>query len=141
MASSRKVDKPFLFISASLIVVGFFIFSSASLALLAKETSNYANIAFSQTVFGLLLGTVAMIVISRLDSQLWKKSAFWFLLLAITLNVLVLFPQIGFEHAGARRWIIVGGLSFQTSEALKLAFILYFAAWAASVKERIKTFS
>ncbi|MEX2014261.1 MAG: putative peptidoglycan glycosyltransferase FtsW [Parcubacteria group bacterium] len=141
MASGRKVDKAFLFISIALAVGGFFIFSSASLALLAKETSNYSSIAFSQTVFGLFLGTAAMIIVSRLDSLLWKKSAFWLLLLAIILNILVLFPSIGFEHAGARRWIIVGGISFQTSEVLKLAFILYFAAWAASVKERIKTFS
>ena len=140
MASGRKVDKQFLFISIILIVVGFFIFSSASLALLAKESSNYSSVAFSQTVFGLFLGTVAMIIVSRLDSQIWKKSAFWLFLFAIILNILVLVPGIGFEHAGARRWIVLGSISFQTSEILKLAFIIYFAAWAAGVKERIKTF-
>ncbi|MDO8590155.1 MAG: putative lipid II flippase FtsW [bacterium] len=141
MASGRKVDKQFLLISVVLIVVGFFIFSSASLALLAKESSNYSSVAFSQTVFGLFLGTVAMIVVSRLDSKNWKKMAFWLLLGAIILNVLVLVPGIGFEHAGARRWIILGGISFQTSEILKLAFIIYFAAWAAGVKEKMKTFA
>ena len=140
MASARKVDKPFLLISVTLLVVGFFIFSSASLGLLAKESSNYSSIAFSQTVFGLLLGTMAMILASRTDFKIWKKFAFWFLLLAIILNVLVLFPGIGFEHAGARRWIRIGSISFQTSEILKLAFILYFAAWISGVKERIKTF-
>ena len=139
-ASRGKVDRPFLLISIILIVVGFFIFSSASLALLAKENSNYASIAFSQTVFGLFLGTVVMIIVSRLDSKIWKKYAFWLLLVAIILNILVLVPGIGFEHAGARRWITLGGISFQTSEVLKLAFIIYFATWAAGVKERIKTF-
>ena len=141
MASGRKVDKPFLLISITLVVVGFFIFSSASLGLLAKESSNYSSIAFSQTVFGLLLGTVAMVIASRLDFKIWKKFAFWFLLLAIILNILVLVPGIGFEHAGARRWIRLGSISFQTSEILKLAFIIYFAAWIAGVKERIKTFN
>ena len=141
MASGRKVDKPFLLISVVLMVVGFFIFSSASLALLAKESSNYSSVAFSQTVFGLFAGTVAMVIVSRLDSKSWKKAAFWFLLGAIILNILVLVPGIGFAHAGARRWIILGGVSFQTSEILKLAFIIYFAAWAAGVKEKMKTFS
>src|SRR3989338_5664033 len=123
VASRLKVDKPFLIISITLMVVGFFIFNSASLALLAKESSNYSSIAFSQTVFGLFLGTVAMITVSRLDFK-----------------ILVLVPEIGFEHAGARRWIVLCGLSFQTSEILKLAFILYFAAWASGVKEKMKTF-
>ena len=140
MAGGRKVDKSFLLISIILIVAGFFIFSSASLALLAKESSNYSSIAFSQTVFGLFAGTVVMIIVSRLDSQIWKKSAFWLLLIAIIINILVLVPGIGFEHAGAQRWIKLGAVSFQTSEMLKLAFIIYFAAWVAGVKEKMKTF-
>lgn len=140
MASRAKVDKPFLFISIILIVSGFFIFSSASLGLLAKESSNYSSIAFSQTVFGLFMGSVAMIVASRLDAKIWKKSAFYLLFVAIILNILVLVPGIGFEHAGARRWIMIGTISFQTSEVLKLAFVLYFAAWVSGVKEGIKTF-
>lgn len=135
-----KVDKPFLFISVILIVVGFFIFSSASLSLLAKESSNYSSIAFSQTVLGLFLGTIAIIIASRLDFKIWKKSAFWFLLVAFILNILVLVPGIGLEHAGARRWIMLGPFSLQTSEILKLAFILYFAAWVSGVKEKIETF-
>lgn len=137
---SAKVDRPFLLFSIILIIAGFFIFSSASLALLAKESSNYGSITFSQTVFGLLLGTVAMIVVSRLDFKIWKQTAFWLLLIAIILNILVLVPGIGFEHAGAQRWIRLGSLSFQTSEILKLAFVVYFAAWAAGVKEKMKTF-
>ena len=141
MASRRKVDKPFLFISIILIVVGFFIFSSASLALLAKENSNYSSVAFSQTVFWLFMGTIAMTIASRLDFQICKKSALWLLLIAIIINILVLVPGIGFEHAGARRWIVLGSISFQTSEILKLAFIIYFAAWATGIKEKIKTFS
>ena len=140
MASRAKVDKQFLFISIILIVCGFFIFSSASLGLLAKESSNYSSIAFSQTVFGLFFGTVAMITFSRIDFNIWKKSAFYLLLAAIILNILVLIPGIGFEHAGARRWIMLGFISFQTSEILKFAFIIYFAAWVAGIKGRIKTF-
>jgi len=140
MTIRGKVDKPFLLISIILLIVGFFIFSSASLALLAKENSNYSSIAFSQTVLGLFLGIVAMIVSTRLDKKIWKKLAFYLLLVAIIFNILVLVPGIGSEHAGARRWIVLGTISFQTSEIMKLAFIIYFAAWASKVKEKIKTF-
>ena len=140
MASRAKVDKPFLLISVILIVGGFFIFSSASLSLLARESSNYSDIAFSQTVFGLFLGTVALVAASRLNYSFWKKIAFYFLLAAIILNILVLVPGIGFSHGGAQRWIIIGSISFQTSEILKLAFVIYLAAWLAAVKDKVKTF-
>lgn len=139
MATRARVDKTFLSITILLAVAGFFIFSSASLALLAKESSNYSSVAFSQTVLGLLAGSVALVLASRLDYKIWKKFAFYLLVLAIILNILVLIPNIGFEHAGARRWLSLGGFSFQPSELLKLAFIIYFAAWASAVKDKIKT--
>ena len=136
-----KVDKAFLVITVILIVAGFFIFSSASLGLLAKQSSNYSSVAFSQTVLGLCLGTVAMILAMRLDSNIWKKSALYIFGAAIILNILVLFPNIGFEHGGARRWIDMGLFSFQPSEFLKFGFIVYFAGWAAAFKDKMSTFT
>lgn len=140
MRSRIKVDKPFLVITIILIVAGFFIFSSASLGLLAKETSNYSSVAFSQTVLGLFLGTLGMILAARLDYKYLKKFAFYLLVIAVFLNILVLIPSIGYEHGGARRWLRFAGQSFQPSEVLKFAFIIYFAAWASSVKDRMKSF-
>lgn len=139
MASTRApVDRTFLVITVILIVAGFFIFSSASLGLLAKEGANYSSITFSQTVLGLFLGSLAMILASRLDYKLFRSLAFWIFLAAIVLNILVLIPSIGFEHGGARRWIMLGGVSFQPSELLKLGFVLYFAGWLAGAKEKVK---
>lgn len=140
MASRLKVDKSFLTVTVILIVAGFFIFSSASLGLLAKESSNYSSVAFSQTVLGLFLGTLSMIIATRLDHKFWKYFALYIFLFAILLNILVLFPEIGYEHGGARRWINLGQFSFQPSELLKFGFIIYFAAWAAGVKEKMASF-
>ncbi len=139
MFSKWKIDKVFLFWTVALMVAGFFIFSSASLGLLARSGSQYSSVIFSQTILGLLLGTIAMMVTSRLDYKIWKKTAFWFLAVAIILNILVLFPQIGYEHNGARRWFRFWEISVQPSEILKLAFVIYFSAWAASMKEKMET--
>jgi len=135
-----KVDKAFLTVTVILIVAGFFIFSSASLGLLAKESSNYSSVAFSQTVLGLFFGTLAMMFSTRLEPKIWKRFALPILILAIILNIIVLFPQIGFEYGGARRWIMLGNISFQPSELLKFGFILYFAAWATWVRDKMVTF-
>jgi cell division protein FtsW len=80
-----------------------------------------------------------MLLTMRFDFKTWRKHAFYFLLGAIILNILVLFPQIGFDHGGARRWIVIAGISFQTSEVLKLAFVIYFAAWASGMKDKMNT--
>lgn len=136
---SVKVDKPFLAITTILIIAGFFIFSSASLGLLAKQSSNYSSVAFSQTILGLFLGTLAMIVASRMDYKHWKDWALYIFIAAIIINILVLVPSIGFMHGGARRWIMLGGVSFQPSEFLKFAFIIYFAAWAENMKGKMST--
>lgn len=135
-----KIDKSFLSVTVILIVAGFFIFSSASLGLLAKEGADYSSVAFSQTVLGLFLGTLALFIASRIDPKLWKQFALLIFLGAVVLNILVLLPTIGFEHGGARRWIELGSFSFQPSEIMKFGFVIYFAAWASWVKGRVETF-
>jgi len=138
---SVRIDKTFLFITLALIGFGSLIFFSASLGLLARASADYSKIAFSQAILGLCLGTVALIVAARLDYHIWKRLAFYILLVAIILNVLVLVPSIGIAHGGARRWLELGPFSFQPSEVLKFAFIIYFAAWLSAKKEKVRTFS
>jgi cell division protein FtsW (lipid II flippase) len=69
MKKSTTMDKPFLICIIILIVVGFFIFSSASLGLLAKGGDQYSNVAFSQTFFGLFLGSIFLILASRINND------------------------------------------------------------------------
>lgn len=140
MSVQARFDRPLLFITILLIGVGFMIFSSASLSLLARESSNYSSVAFSQTVLGLLLGTVAMVGASRLNFKIWRKYAFFILLGALILNLLLLIPGFGLTHGGATRWLDLGPVSFQPAEFLKIGFIIYLSAWLASVKDGVKTF-
>ena len=75
--SRAKVDKPFLITSLVLIVFGFLIFSSAALGLLARGSANYSSVAFSQTVLGLFLGSLAFLFALRFDYKIWiEKSTF-----------------------------------------------------------------
>ncbi len=139
MMKKNQIDTFFLGCIITLMVVGFFIFSSASLGLLTKGNDQYSSVAFSQTFFGLFLGTIAMIITSRIQYKNWRKYAFYIFLGALFLNLLVFVPGIGFAHGGAKRWILVFGFSFQPAEILKTAFIIYFAAWLASAKDKVST--
>jgi cell division protein FtsW len=56
------------------------------------------------------------------------------------MTLLVFVPGIGIEHGGAKRWIDLKFISFQPSEFLKVAFIMYFAAWLSGLKNKVETF-
>jgi len=133
----QKVNKLFLISTILLTVAGFFIFTSASLGLLAKEGGSFKDIAFNQIFLGLFLGTIALIVLSRIDYRVWRKYSLYIFLFSIVLTLLVFVPGLGFEHGGARRWLNLGSISFQPSEFLKLGFIIYFSAWLSGIKSGI----
>ncbi len=133
----RKIDKPFLLIVSILILFGFFLFSSASLGLLARDGIKFSSVMFNQVFLGLVLGILAMVITSKINFNNYKKYAFYILFLSLFLSVLVFIPSLGFEHGGARRWLSLGSISFQPAEFLKLGFVIYFAAWLASKKRRI----
>lgn len=132
-----QVDKPFLLTLFLLVMAGFFILSSASLSLLSRQGPSYGSVMLNQSI-GLVAGIMALIVTSKLDYRIWRKYAFHILLIAIVINLLVFVPGVGFAHNGATRWINLRFFTFQPSELLKIAFIVYFAAWISKAKERIK---
>ncbi len=134
-----KVDIPFLVSLIILVVAGFLIFSSASLGLLSKNSIKYANVAFNQTFFGLFLGSLACLVTSKIPFHFYKKNAFFIFIVGVALTLLVFVPGLSLSHGGAKRWVTFKVISFQPAEFLKIAYVIYFAAWVARAKENIKT--
>ncbi len=135
-----RVDVPFLISVFILVIAGYLIFASASLGLLSTQAVKYANVAFNQTFFGLFLGCIACLVTSQIDYKQYRKYSLIILILAAIVTLMVFVPHIGASHGGAKRWIYLGRISFQPSEFLKIGFIMYFAAWLASVKDKVKEF-
>ncbi len=135
-----KVDIPFLISVVILVVAGYLIFASASLGLLSKQAVKYANVAFNQTFYGLFLGSVACLITSQIDYKYYRKYAFYIFIASVVLTLLVFVPGVGISHGGAKRWIYLWIVSFQPSEFLKIGFIMYFAAWLTSIKDRAQTF-
>lgn len=137
MENKGKIDKIFLGIVIALLVFGLFSFVSASFGILAKNEAKFAGVLFSQTI-GLLTGLGLMYVCSRIPYKFWRNYAFYFFLASLIVTLLVFIPGLGQKHGGARRWIDIGGISFQPVEFLKIAFIFYFAGWLSWVKSKVK---
>ncbi|MEI6042362.1 MAG: FtsW/RodA/SpoVE family cell cycle protein [bacterium] len=136
---SGGVDKIFLFLTIILVIVGFFIFYSASLGLLAGGTVKFMSVTFNQIVFGILGGGIAATITAFIPYTFWRKWGFLFFGGSVVLMLLVFVPHVGIFHGGARRWIGFGGASMQPAEFYKIGFVLYTAAWFASVKQKAST--
>lgn len=140
MSRKKGVDKIFFWTICVLVVIGFFILASASAGLLAKSDGvNFQDAIFKQVIFG-LIGLVFFFGAIKIDYHLWAKFALPIFIFSFFLTLLVFVPSIGSEYGGARRWVSLGGISFQPSELLKFGFVLYLATWAASRKLYIKNF-
>src|SRR3989344_4698379 len=80
---------------------------------------------------------LAIFIFSRIPYQWIRKSAFFIFIGAVVINLLLFIPGLSFTHGGASRWIDLGFITFQPSEFLKIAFIIYMAAWADYVRGKI----
>jgi cell division protein FtsW len=135
----RKIDRPFLITVIILVVAGFFIFTSASLGLLAREGARFSSVAFSQFFLGIFLGTIALYGTSKIKYTFWRKYAFYIFVASVFATLLVFIPGLGKEFSGAQRWLDFGIITFQPAEFLKIGFIIYFAAWLTNVKDKVHT--
>lgn len=133
---SHKIDRFFLVSVLALTGFGFVIFLSASLGLLTQENVTFMGLAMNQTV-SLIIGLIAFFVFSRVEYTWIRRSAFFIFLGAIIVNLLLFVPGLSVFHGGASRWINLGFVTFQPSEFLKIAFIIYMAAWAYYAKDKI----
>lgn len=136
----RSIDKPFLYIVLALTIFGFLIFLSASLGLLARDGGvSFGSAAVSQALFGLFLGLAFFFIAANTHYRFWKRHAPWIFIGSLVLTALVFVPNIGFEHAGANRWIDLKIVTFQPAEALKVGVVIYLAALFAMLKNKVRT--
>ena len=134
------MDRVFLGLSVVITLCGLFILTSASLGISTYQFGAPYYYFFHQILFGFLPGVIALYITSCLHYFFWRNYALPILLFAIALTSLVFMPSVGYFYGGAHRWLDLGFISFQPSEFLKLAYIIYLAAWLESKSNQISSF-
>jgi cell division protein FtsW len=108
---------------------------------LSMQTSGL-RLALNQ-VTGALIGLLLLSIVSRIDYHLWRRLAWPILLGTIAFLLIPLLPG---THAiaptinGARRWVDIGPVNFQPSEAARLSVVLWCAMLAAKKGEQVRQF-
>ena len=93
----------------------------------------------NKQIFGFVAGLIVMAVVSFIDYSFLLKFPWVFYACAIIVMLLVKTP-LGHEVNGARRWIkLTDSFTFQPSEMVKIALILFFAYFFMKYKENLNT--
>lgn len=98
---------------------------SISFIILARIDYNIGYRQFKIAVLGYLIAVIVPIFIDRftfIDKLEWVY-------IGISIVLLVTVTFVGTEKHGATNWILIGKLSVQPSEVIKILFILFLAAY------------
>ena len=127
----RRIDKILWLLMLALSVFSLLLLKSVSRA----TYTDYFRTQLFVTVVGLL----ASIVITWIDYE--SIASFWYLIAGFSVFIMLytIFFGIsvqGSEGVNARAWISIAGRTFQTSELVKIFFMITYAKHIAVVRER-----
>ncbi len=108
------------------------------LVLVASISREGFNYFFVQSL-SILIGLIGAVIIQTVDYKYISKASLWIGIFGILLIVYTLFLGVTIEGASgvnAKAWIkLPGGITFQPSELVKIAFIITFSTHMANILE------
>lgn len=131
-------DRWILSLVVILMIFGLLMVASASMVISDQLYHHPFHYMLRQVIY-LIAGIVLAWGMTRIPLQFWEENSFTLLLLCFLVLVAVLVPDIGKVVNGSRRWIHVGFLSLQVSEAVKLMAILYLAGFLQRHLQEVQT--
>lgn len=111
----------------SIIVIIGAVFTYAASAIYALEKCHSAHYFLKRQIVGILLGLLGALCIQVIPPRIIKKWSPAFFWACVALTACTLIPGLRSSINGSQRWLNMGFMSFQPSELLKIAFILYIA--------------
>jgi len=135
--SERPFDLILVAAVLALLAIGTVEIYAATAAQAAARHGDAAFFLERQIVF-LVLGGVAMWVAATLDYRILRRRTYPLLAASLLLLCATLaMPPLN----GARRWLMLGPITFQPVELAKLALVTYLAASLSRKAEKVKTFT
>jgi len=84
-----------------------------------------------------LIGVPLMLLVSRLPARFWRVWAWPVLGFTCLLQVLVVATPLGWGINGNRNWLTLGPVTFQPSEMIKIALVVWLGFFLAAKADRI----
>ncbi|MBE5867578.1 MAG: cell division protein FtsW [Lachnospiraceae bacterium] len=129
-------DYSLLFIVLFLLGFGLVMIYSTSSYEAAQEYGS-STYFLQKQLFATILGLIMMIVVANIPYRFWEKFALVGYMAAMVLILLII--PFGKEANGAKRWLIIAGISLQPAEVAKLCMILFLAVVVCKMGKGIRT--
>ena len=137
----ESFDRVLVWVTVALLAWGLVMVYSATIAM--PDNPRFARYSHSyflvRHALWLAVSFVAALLAFQIPVATWERWAPALFLVALLLLAAVLVPPLGKGVNGARRWLVLGPISFQPSELAKFAVLLYAAGYMVrkmDVKER-----
>lgn len=119
----RKFDYVLMIFVVAISAIGLIFLNSAQ----HDKYLDHGAKAMTVQVVGLSLGIISALIISFFDYGNFKKICLPFYGANLLLMLVVFLPGIGTESGGSRSWLDLGITTYQPSELMKLAMIIFLA--------------
>jgi cell division protein FtsW len=139
--AGHQPDLILLAVVAVLTFLGILFLSSASATQSFYRYDDTYRLVRQQLIHGILPGLFLFYVAFRTDYVRWQKFSKFLLLVCFVLLGLVFVSSLSNDYGSARSWIVLGGVSFQPTELVKLFYIAYLASWLDSRYKELNTWS
>jgi cell division protein FtsW len=132
-----RYDLGLILAALALASLGVVMVSSSSIAIADGQHVGPFYYLIRHAIF-LALGIATCGAMMRIELASFERHAFVLLLFSVILLLLVFVPGIGMRINGARRWIRLGLVGFQSVEAVKLLFIVYLASYLVRQRDNVQ---
>ncbi|WP_255447277.1 putative lipid II flippase FtsW [Schumannella soli] len=125
---AAETPEYFVLLGTTLFLVIFglvMVLSSSSVESFSNTDDFFARFA-RQALFA-AIGVPAMLILSRLSPAFYHRWAWWAVGAGVMLQLLVFAPGIGTADQYNNNWIKIAGFTFQPSEFVKLALVVWLA--------------
>lgn len=131
-SDKSKGQMDFLLFADILILLAFgLIMVASSSSYYSLTTYGNSNFFLQRQLFFALIGIVAMIILSNINYNVYKKLSYIGFVVALVLMIAVLIPGIGQQRNGATRWLGFGAATFQPSELMKIVLVMTISTYLA----------
>jgi cell division protein FtsW len=130
-------DGPTIVLTLALLLLGLTMVTSASITIAGRDGAPFAFL--ERQLILVLTGAGAAAVTFLIPTEQLERFALPLLLTALTLLFVVLIPGLGHVVNGSRRWLHVGGLNFQVSEAARVLALIYIASYAVRYQDDLRS--
>lgn len=133
----EKSTNMFFAIIGCLLVIGFCAIYSSGFALSVGINSD--TMIVNHCVY-ITIAFVAFYITSKIDYHFYRKIGTPVLIVSGLMLLAVLLPGISREIYGAKRWIVIGGISIQPTEIAKIASVMYLAHVLCKKQDQLSYF-